>query len=133
MICTVTTVVQVPLEQNPQNEIKMSYEDIDQVIQENLENEVKVVSEEIVQESLSSGIEVLSEDIVHVGENLQDQIKVLYKETNQVQECFQSSITWVKPKRMRWKNFTQPEKLQSTIVISIKSKFSQIFEYLEVR
>ena len=121
-----TQYVQVPLEQKPQNEIKMSYEEIDQV-QENLEDEVKVVSEEIVkvQESLPSGIEVLSEDIVHVGENLQDQIKVLYEEINQVQECLQSSITWIKPKRMRWKNFTQPEKLQSTIVISIKSKFSQ--------
>lgn len=113
----------------------MSYEEIDQV-QENLEDEVKVVSEEIVQEvqeSLPSGIEVLSEDIVHVGEHLQDQIKVLYEEINQVQECLQSSITWIKPKRMRWKNFTQPEKLQSTIVISIKSKFSQMFKDLEVR
>ena len=55
-----------------------------------------------------------------------DEIKLSLKKINQVQESLQSSITWIKPKRIRWKNFTQPEKLQSTIVISITSKFYPI-------
>ena len=101
----------------------MSPEEINRV-QESLQDEIKVFSEEIVQvqENLQDEIKVLSEEIVHVEEN--HEMNLSSEEINQVQESLQSSITWIKPKRIRWKNFTQPEKLQSTtIVISIKSKF----------
>ena len=103
----------------------MSPEEINRV-QESLQDEIKVLSEEIVQvqENLQDEIKVLSEEIVHVEEN--DEMKLSSEEINQVQESLQSSITWSKPKRIRWKNFTQPEKLQSTIVISIKGKSSPI-------
>ena len=119
---------QVPLKHNSQDEIKMPPEEINQV-QESLQDEIKVFSEEIVQvqENLQDEIKVLSEEIVHVEEN--DEMKLSSEEINQVQESLQSSIIWIKPKRIRWKNFTQPEKLQSTIVISIKSKFSPMFKY----
>ena len=95
-------------------------------VQESLQDEIKVLSKEIVQvqENLQDEIKVLSEVIVHVEKN--DEIKLSLKKINQVQESLQSSITWIKPKRIRWKNFTQPEKLQSTIVISITSKFYPI-------
>ena len=118
--------VQVSLEHNSQDEIKMPPEEINQV-QESLQDEITVFSEEIVQvqENLQDEkIKVLSEEIVHVEEK--HEMKLSSEEINQVQEILQSSITWIKPKRIRWKNFTQPEKLQSTIVISIKSKFSPI-------
>ena len=91
------------------------------------QDEMKISSKEIHQgqESLADEIKVLSEEVVHVQGNLQDEIKVVSsKGINEGQEKLQSSITWSKPKRIRWKNFTSPEKLQSTIVISIKRKFS---------
>ena len=117
--------VQVSSEHNSQDEIKMAPKEINQV-QESLQDEITVFSEEIVQvqENLQDEIKVLSEEIVHVEE--MHEMKLSSEDINQVQEILQSSITWIKPKRIRWKNFTQPEKLQSTIVISIKSKFSPI-------
>ena len=99
--------VQVPLENNSQDEIKMPPKEINRV-HESLQDEIKVLSKEIVQ----------------VQEN--DEINLSFKKISQVQESFHSSITWIKPKRIRWKNFTQPEKLQSTKIISIKSKISNV-------
>ena len=114
----------------PQDEMKISSKEIHQG-QESLADEIKVLSEEVVhvQGNLQDEIKVVSskgrnEGQDPVQENFRDEIKMSFEKINQVQEKLQSSITWSKPKRIRWKNFTSPEKLQSTIVISIKRKFS---------
>ena len=108
----------------PQDEMKISSKEINKV-QESLPDEIKVLSEEVVQvqENFQDEIKVVSSK---GQENFRDEIKMSFEEIKQVQEKLQSSITWSKPKRIRWKNFTSPEKLQSTIVISIKRKFSHM-------
>ena len=109
----------------PQDEMKISSKEIHQG-QESLADEIKVLSEEVVhvQGNLQDEIKVVASKGIKEGqENFQDEIDMSFQEIHQGQE---NAIKWSKPKRIRWKNFTSPGKLQSTIVISIKRKFSPI-------